>query len=374
MSRPASRTPSYRLHRPSGQAVVTLSGKDYYLGPYGTEASKAEYDRLVGLWQAGGRTPLHAAKGALSIAELMLAYWGFAQTYYVKAGQPTSQVKLIKRALGPLRELYGHRPVSDFSPLALKAVRQRFIDDKLSRGVINAHVDRIRLMFRWGVENELVPESVYSALKAVRCLARGRTEAKDHPPVGPVAEEHVMAVLAVARTVVRDMIEVQYLSGMRPSEVIAIRASDIDRSGDVWVYRVAEDVNKTEHHGKARTVLIGPRAQAVLAPYLERFPDGHLFRPRGWACRRRGPRKTARRVSACFAYNTFYQAVRDACRKAGVPPFRPNALRHSAATRFRRDGGIDTAKTILGHGDIKTTEIYAQRDLERARSLVAKIG
>lgn len=47
--------PKYRKHRASGQAVVTLNGKDFYLGPHGTRASKAEYDRLLGEWLAAGR-------------------------------------------------------------------------------------------------------------------------------------------------------------------------------------------------------------------------------------------------------------------------------------------------------------------------------
>ena len=33
--------PKYRKHRASGQAVVTLNGRDIYLGPHGTKASKA---------------------------------------------------------------------------------------------------------------------------------------------------------------------------------------------------------------------------------------------------------------------------------------------------------------------------------------------
>ena len=36
------RNPSYRLHKPSGQAVVTLNGRDYYLGKHGTAESRAE--------------------------------------------------------------------------------------------------------------------------------------------------------------------------------------------------------------------------------------------------------------------------------------------------------------------------------------------
>lgn len=40
--------PKYRKHRASGQAEVNLSGKDFYLGPYGTKASRLAYDRLIG--------------------------------------------------------------------------------------------------------------------------------------------------------------------------------------------------------------------------------------------------------------------------------------------------------------------------------------
>jgi hypothetical protein len=43
-----SRVPSYRRHKPTGQAVVTLNGKDIYLGRWNISASKAEYNRLLG--------------------------------------------------------------------------------------------------------------------------------------------------------------------------------------------------------------------------------------------------------------------------------------------------------------------------------------
>ena len=52
------RIPSYRLHRPSGQAVVTLNGRDRYLGEWNSESSKEEYDRVVGEWLAQSRLPL----------------------------------------------------------------------------------------------------------------------------------------------------------------------------------------------------------------------------------------------------------------------------------------------------------------------------
>ena len=56
----AHATPRYRLHRASGQAVVTLAGVDHYLGPWKSKASRIEYDRLVGEWLTAGR-PLRTA-------------------------------------------------------------------------------------------------------------------------------------------------------------------------------------------------------------------------------------------------------------------------------------------------------------------------
>jgi hypothetical protein len=50
--------PSYRKHRASGQAVVTIDGKDIYLGPHGTKASRNEYDRVN--WRVARQRPAAA--------------------------------------------------------------------------------------------------------------------------------------------------------------------------------------------------------------------------------------------------------------------------------------------------------------------------
>jgi hypothetical protein len=63
----AVRVPSYRRHKPTGQAVVTLNGKYHYLGKWNTAASRAEYSRQIGEWLAGGRC-LPGAAADLTIA------------------------------------------------------------------------------------------------------------------------------------------------------------------------------------------------------------------------------------------------------------------------------------------------------------------
>ena len=51
----SQRIPSYRLHKPTGLAVVTIDGRDFYLGPHGTEESHGEYDRMIQEWLLNGR-------------------------------------------------------------------------------------------------------------------------------------------------------------------------------------------------------------------------------------------------------------------------------------------------------------------------------
>jgi hypothetical protein len=184
------RTPSYRLHKPTGQAVVTLDGRD--LGKYGSVASRAEYDRLIAEWLANGR---RLAPGAdATVSELMVGYIRHVDAYYVKGGEPTSEAGLIRLSLRVLKRLYGHTPARDFGPLALKAVRQGFIDAGLCRNEVNRRTRHDVRFFKWAVENELVPPSVHHGLRAVSGLRKGRTEVRESEPVRPVPDAFVDAI------------------------------------------------------------------------------------------------------------------------------------------------------------------------------------
>lgn len=113
--------PTYRKHKATGQTVVTLNGRDFYLGPYGNEASRAEYDRRIAEWLGNGRT-LPAA--TLTVAELLRRFWDWVETHYRKAdGTPTSEVCQFRYTLRPLNHLFGATPAADFGHLKLKAVR-----------------------------------------------------------------------------------------------------------------------------------------------------------------------------------------------------------------------------------------------------------
>ena len=73
-----SKAPSYRHHKASGQAVVSLNGHDHYLGVYRSKASVDAYNRLVAEWQANGGhlAALEDQAPPLTVAMLINRYWG----------------------------------------------------------------------------------------------------------------------------------------------------------------------------------------------------------------------------------------------------------------------------------------------------------
>lgn len=286
--------PSYRFHKARKCAVVTIAGHDHYLGEYESDESWEAYHRLVAEHRARLRQPPPPvqADAPLTITELIARYWRFAKGYYVKDGKPTSEVASIKLALGFVRRLYGRTAACDFSPKKLKAVREsmiahditrkvKIVDEKtgevtwnrkfirkgLARKCINKTVARIKRMFAWAVEEELVGVEVHAALMRVKGLKRGKTSARETPRVRPVSAEHIAIVVPLVPAMVRAMIEVQRLTGCRPQDVVQIRPVDIDSSEATWLYRPSR--YKTEHHYEDgnpdldRVIYLGPKAQEI---------------------------------------------------------------------------------------------------------------
>ena len=99
--------------------MVTLSGRDTYLGKWGTKASRAEYDWLIGEWLARGRCMPNGDPG-VSVAELVLAFWRHAKTYYRRDGRPTGSLPRLKVAVRVLRTSYSNAPARDFGPRAFQ--------------------------------------------------------------------------------------------------------------------------------------------------------------------------------------------------------------------------------------------------------------
>jgi integrase len=335
MPRPRNVVPAYEHHKPSNRAYVRLpdgSGgrRVIYLGMYGTDESKAAYERVLAETRARKAPPDRPVTPApvtppagASVNEVLLAFLGHAARHYRRPdGTTTNELVEFKLVCRALRLACGHAPAADFGPLALKAVRQQLVEAGLSRGVVNSRVNRVRRAFKWAAGEELVPFATFHALTAVAGLQRGRTPAPDHDPVAPADPDAVEATLPFVRPEVAAMARVQLLTGMRPGEVCVMRPADVDRSGPVWHYRPGR--HKGAWRGKGRVVAVGPRAQAVLTPFLPDDPDEYVFSPRRAVAALHAER-SAKRATPRYASHT----ARNAAKRAAAPS-RPPADHYTA--------------------------------------------
>jgi integrase len=389
------RIPKYRKHR-TGQARVTIEGKTYYLGKYGTSESRGRYKQLIQEWltktgrfsvsqaDPGGSTQ---SRALTTVNEVALAYIKHAEEYYRSNPKELEKIKLSVR---PLRQLYGRTPASSFGSLALEAVQAGMIDSGLARSTINERIRVLKRLFRWAARKQMVPAAVHGELLTVEGLKRGRSKARETDPVQPVPQEHIDAVLPLVNRYLRAMIQLQLLTGARPGEICLMRRADIEPSGRVWVYRPRQHKNLWRGHG--REIYLGPQAQEVIKEFMRPDLDAYLFNPR-LAREERYQELRARRQSKVppsqrsrrkenpkklpgprYTTYSYRQAIRNACEGAGVPAWHPHRLRHNAATNLRREFGIELARIILGQKHLSATEIYAEADRAQAVAVIAKIG
>ena len=419
----ARTAPKYRQRTDYPEhAIVTLTDartgkrRDYWLGAFGSRQSKERYHRLLAAWEANGRVlpdprddpPAHlgtAGRGdaeSITVTEVVKKFWVHCKRTYVRDEGVSFRI-----ALRLLRAHYGSEPAASFGPMRLRALRDAMIAGDptatpprrpWSRAYINAQVKRIQRMFRWAASHELIPASVPHGLMTIEALRRGRSEARETEGVGPVPLELVEPVKMHVSRQVAALIDLQLLTGARPGELIDLRAIDIDTRHDPW--RANLRAHKTAHHGKARTVYFGPRAQAVLAPFMAGRPvDMPLFSPREAERERYAacgthrkaavePAATDRTIGEAYTVSSYRRAIQRACDLAFPVPegedpeawrrahrWHPNQLRHTAATQIRQAFGLEAAQLVLGHSSALVTDaVYAERDEGKVAEVLRRVG
>jgi integrase len=327
-----------------------------------------------------------------NIAQLCCAYLNHARQYYRL--NPNGEPKKIEYSVRPLLKLYSALDVDSFGPLRLIEVRDEMLKYGWERKVINRRISSIKRMFKWAVSQQLISAMLYHGLATVEGLKFGRCTARESEPVKPIEEEYVYKVLPYANPIIRAIIQIQLLTGMRPTEVLQIKPKDVDRTGEIWHYYPQS--HKNVYRGHQRVVPLGPQSQNILSPFLLRDDDSYCFCP---AESRKYFTNFDKDSSSCniviydpkdnraFSYKSYGHAVRRAINAARkdikskggnpdleMPKWTPYQLRHTAATKARKLFNYETAGALLGHSNMSATAIYAERNQGLADEVARRIG
>jgi integrase/recombinase XerD len=157
----------------------------------------------------------------------------------------------------------------------------------------------------------------------------------------------------------RTMLELMYASGLRVSELVALKLGELSLNDGV--------LRITGKGSKTRLVPFGEQARDWLERYMKeargvilagRVDDALFITARG------GP----------MTRQMFWVVIKKQAIRAGITaPLSPHTLRHAFATHLLNHGAdLRVVQLLLGHADISTTQIYTHVARERLKRLHAE--
>lgn len=371
------RTPKYRKHSTRDFAFIEWQGDRHRLpGRHGSAESWEAYRKFIREVVFGDALPTSPRVkpgDPVSVCILVDAYLIFAEQHYSSSG-PRGEYANMKHALMPLAAKFSDTPVAQFGPLMLKDLQRDLAKQKLGRNYVNSQISRIKRAFKWGVSEELVPPAIYQALSAVAGLRAGRSLAVEKPKRQPAPAEAVDATLTELSPTLAAMVRFQRLIGCRSDSLCNAAPEQFDQSGEQWLWRPK---HKTQFLGRELVLPIGPQAQAIIGPFIDRRrPGEHLFSPR--------EARRNRLYRPRYSSQSYAQAIQRAIKRVNakrakekldpIQEWTPHQLRHSRGHETRERYGVEAAQAILGHDTLDATQIYSARRLELAKQVARETG
>lgn len=351
-----SLVPTLKQHR-NGSAYCKYRGKFFYFGPWRSPdltGYQLFLREVVGVAPDGSPTFLQRRPGQHTVADLLAAFIAEKERKYAGSEYADNLKKYRfrwKQAFQPLLAMYGGTLACDFGPKAFRAVRAAMIKDGRSRTYVNDLAAEIRLAFQWAVTEEIIPPSVFHAIKEVKIVRPGEYgNLPEGRTVTPVSADQVAATLPYLAEPVAAVIKLLSLTVSRPGEIANITAESIDKKGPggAWVYWPVR--HKTAWKGKPRFLLLNQEAQAILRKWWN--PHGYLF--------------VNERTGKPYTSEQLRKAIDFACKRAGIPYWFPYQIRHATYSSTSLKHGVEAAALLAGHASTKMSERYDHAKMAKA--------
>ena len=156
----------------------------------------------------------------------------------------------------------------------------------------------------------------------------------------------------------RAMLELLYATGIRVSELISMKVSDVNMK---LAYIVCRDGDRE------RIIPFGQKARKALEQYLHTA--------RGILLKGQDSDTLFTNCSGSpMSRQGFWKLIKSYARKAGITSeITPHTIRHSFAAHLVENGAdLHAVQEMMGHSDISTTQIYVNLNASRVREVYAK--
>ena len=228
-------------------------------------------------------------------------------------------------------------------------------EQKFAAATISRNIASIKAFYHYLYKEGIVSEDISEDLKA------------------PKIEKKIPEILTMDEVIrllnqpkgdspkeIRDkaMLELLYATGIRVSELITLKVSDVNLQ---MGYIVCRDSNKE------RMIPFGREAKTALLKYMDKIRDVMI-----------GNSDSEILFSNCsgqpMSRQGFWKLIKYYAKKADIQSdITPHTLRHSFAAHLVENGAdLRSVQEMLGHSDISTTQIYANLNHNYIREVYAK--
>lgn len=228
-------------------------------------------------------------------------------------------------------------------------------DNKFAAATVSRNIAAIKAFFHYMYKEGIVAADLSDTLKAPKIE-------KKMPEI--MSMEEVVRLLEQptgdSPKEVRDkaMLELLYATGIRVTELITLKISDVNLS---MGFIICKDAHKE------RIIPFGSEAKHALVRYLGTIRESMIEDKNSDVLFANCSGKPMSRQG-------FWKLIKYYTKKAGITAdITPHTLRHSFAAHLVENGAdLRSVQEMLGHSDISTTQIYANMNHNRIREVYAK--
>jgi integrase len=264
-----------------------------------------------------------------------------------------SDANNYKKAFDLIAECLPNQDTSTFSAASLITFQNYLVDKGYERKYCNKLVSFVRHVFKLGFLYGVVPHTLVGLLKLVPSIPIG--SARENKKRTNIQQEDFESALPFLPEIIADMLRLQLLTAMRPSEVCRMKSEDINTNydGSNWLY--IPQKHKTAWKGKTRVIILGSEEQEIIKKYLSEEPEKYIF------LNKKGNPYTGTWLS---------RLIREKINKNNLPKFTAYQLRHTKLTEVSVNHGRDIARAVAGHSTEITTGIYDHADISKFKMVV----
>jgi integrase len=251
---------------------------------------------------------------------------------------------------------------AEATPRDVQAWRVQLEREGLKPATIYARISRLSSFYTWLMSD---PQLAGTITTNPVLLARPKApRAYQGESTKALPDEQIQALVAVIKakadggnvTAKRDyaLFLLYMVTGLRRSEIINLRGSDIEEDGRVFVLR-----GKVKGGDYVERELCDPEVQAALREYLRASNRPRLLGTKAtiWTRHDRAGKPGAPLTSHAFAHNLKLYAA-----DAGIKKIHVHQLRHTFGRMVADESGsLDEVQEALGHQNRSTTRVYVQR-------------